>query len=91
MSVCTIYSFIAGLEVAEKFVVGWWVGWVGNTWLLCLTSTKLLLSYVELSLVTLGFDNIGLLREHSLISYLSIGLLWSFSDILPLVCQISCG
>ena len=45
------FSFLARLEVAEKFgVVGW--GW--NTWLLCLTSTLVELSSVELGL---GFDN----------------------------------
>ena len=34
------FSSLAGLEVAEKFVVvGGWVGWVGYTWLLCLTPT----------------------------------------------------
>ena len=29
------FSFLAGLKVAEKFVVGGGGGW--NTWLLCLT------------------------------------------------------
>ena len=34
------FSSLAGLEVAEKFVVvGWGGGGVGNTWLLCLTPT----------------------------------------------------
>ena len=33
------FSSLAGLEVAEKFVVVGWGGWVGNTWLLCLTQT----------------------------------------------------
>ena len=39
------FSPLASLEVGEKFVVvgGWggvgWGGWVGNTWLLCLTPT----------------------------------------------------
>ena len=31
------FSSLAGLEVAEKFVLGG--GVVGNTWLLCLTPT----------------------------------------------------
>ena len=44
------FSSQAGVEVPEKFVVV--VGCVvGNTWLLCLTSTKLLLSCFELSYV----------------------------------------
>ena len=35
------FSSLAGLEVAEKFVVVGWGGVVvvGNTWLLCLTPT----------------------------------------------------
>ena len=34
------FSSLAGLEVAENFVVvGGWGGCVGNTWLLCLTPT----------------------------------------------------
>ena len=41
------FSSLAGLEVTEKFVGGG--GGVGSKWLLCLTSTKLLLSCFELS------------------------------------------
>ena len=35
------FSYLAGLEVTEKFVVvvGGVGGWVGNIWLLCLTPT----------------------------------------------------
>ena len=44
------FSSLAGIEVAEKFVVVV----VGNTWLLCLTPTLVAL---ELSWVALGFDN----------------------------------
>ena len=35
------FRSLAGLEVAEKFVVvvGGVGGWVGNTWLICLTPT----------------------------------------------------
>ena len=46
------FSSLAGLEVTEKFVCGGVVGWggvLGSKWLLCLTSTKLLLSCFELS------------------------------------------
>ena len=46
------FSSLAGLEVPENFVVlggrGWWVP---SKWLLCLTSTKLLLSCFECSYV----------------------------------------
>ena len=34
------FSFLACLEVAQKFVVGGWCG-VGWQWLLCLTQVKL--------------------------------------------------
>ena len=46
------FSSLAGLEVAEKFVCVW--GGVGSKWFLCLTPTLVAL---ELSWVTLGFDN----------------------------------
>ena len=46
------FNSLAGLEVTEKFVCGWVVV-VGSKWLLCLTSTKMLLSCFELSSVEL--------------------------------------
>ena len=42
------FSFLAVLKVTEKFLGGGGVG-SGFKWLLCLTSTKLLLSHLELS------------------------------------------
>ena len=57
------FSFLAVLKVTEKFVGGGGVG-LGSKWLLCLTSTKLLLSFFELSQVTLGFDKISLVTAH---------------------------
>ena len=45
------FSFLVGLEVTEKFVCGV----VGSNWLLCLTSTKLLLSCFALSSVPLSY------------------------------------
>ena len=50
------FSSLAGLEVAEKFVV---VGW-----LLCLSPTLVALEllWVELSYITLGFDNIYMVK-----------------------------
>ena len=49
------FSSLSGPKVAEKFVVGRGVGeLVGSKWLLCLISTLVALSRVELGL---GFDN----------------------------------
>ena len=60
------FSSLAGLEVTEKFGVGW-VGWGGVGWMglggfqvsTISNPTKWLLQllWVELSWVTLGFDN----------------------------------
>ena len=61
------FSFLACLEVAEKFVWGW--GW--NTWLLCLTSTLVTLSWVESSWGRVGFWQKSMktaVRSFSLIS-----------------------
>ena len=49
------FSFLAGLEVTEKFVGGLVVG---SKWLLYLTSTKLLLSDFELCLRLIGLKGL---------------------------------
>ena len=72
------FNSLAGLEVPEKFV---WVVVVGSKWLLCLTSTKLLLSFFEVSGVELRwvlaisqlFDNIISGSTPSVISLLLVG------------------
>ena len=43
------FSFLAGLEVPEKFVVGWWGGGGGEHVSTESNPTKLLLSCFELS------------------------------------------
>ena len=47
------FSSLAGLEVAEKFVVVGWGGW--NTWLLCLTPTLVALELLWVELSCVGF------------------------------------
>ena len=50
------FSSLAGLEVPEKFGVGWcgWVGGVGSKWVLCLTQRSCFwVALVELSWVEL--------------------------------------
>ena len=69
------FSSLAGLEVTEKFVCGWGgvVVVVGSKWLLCLTSTKLLLSCFELRWVlTMLPLQISRLQNVTMLNYIFI-------------------